>query len=113
MVIQMILGLNHLHKNDIVHRDIKEMNMLLDPYTNIKICDFGLAHKFSSKQETLTDCCGTPGYWAPEQVKHEPHRMMPDWFALGVVIYKLMMRGKGPFDPLGKEYEYRHMKEGS
>ena len=88
---------------------MKELNILLDENTNIKICDFGLAHKFKTAQEKNTDCCGTPGYWAPEMMKHEEYRMMPDWFALGVVIYKLMMK-KGPFDPVGMDYS--GVKEG-
>jgi len=46
MVIQMIEGLKHLHKHRIVHRDMKELNILIDGNTNVQICDFGLAHKF-------------------------------------------------------------------
>jgi len=49
---------------------MKELNILLDENTNIKLCDFGLAHKFKTPQETVNECCGTPGYWAPEQMKH-------------------------------------------
>jgi len=104
MVIQIIEGLKHLHKNKIVHRDMKEMNILIDGNTNIQICDFGLAHKFANEEETVNNCCGTPGYWAPEQVKREQYRMMPDWWALGVIIYKLMER-KGPFDAVGPEWK--------
>jgi len=44
MVFQMILGLGYLHNKNIVHRDMKELNLLLDKNSNIKICDFGLAH---------------------------------------------------------------------
>lgn len=98
MVIQMIEGLKHLHKNRIVHRDMKELNILIDGNTNVQICDFGLAHKFESETDTMDNCCGTPGYFAPEQVNKQPYRMMPDWWALGVIIYRLMEK-KGPWDP--------------
>jgi len=83
---------------------MKELNILVDGLGNTKICDFGLAYQFKEGGEVqkLNQCCGTPGYWAPEMIKREDYTMMPDWFALGVILYKLMMR-KSPFDALETE----------
>lgn len=102
-MIQLIEGLAYLHKQKIVHRDMKELNILLDEDSNVKICDFGLANQFKTDDETLTNKCGTPGYWAPEQIKAEPYQYMPDWWALGVILYKLMVR-RAPFEPEGAEW---------
>jgi serine/threonine protein kinase len=77
---------------------MKESNILLDEKSNLKICDFDLAHQFKTDDETITKDCGTAGYRAPEQVRKEAYRMMPDWWALGVILYNLMMRVK-PFEP--------------
>jgi len=82
---------------------MKELNVLVDDEANVKICDFGLACQFKNNEETNNAGCGTPGYWSPEQVKREPYRMMPDWFSLGVMMYKLMMR-QSPFEPMEPEW---------
>tara|TARA_B110000285_G_C14945360_1_gene524060 strand:- start:179 stop:865 length:687 start_codon:yes stop_codon:yes gene_type:complete len=83
---------------------MKELNILIDGNTNVQLCDFGLAYRFKDETDTLTACCGTPGYWSPEQVKKEPYRMMPDWWTLGVIVYR-MMEKKGPWDPVGENWK--------
>jgi serine/threonine protein kinase len=80
---------------------MKEMNILLDEKANVKICDFGLAHQFTGDNDTWDKKCGTAGYMAPEQIEKKAYRMMPDWWALGIILYKLMMR-RSPFEPEGE-----------
>ena len=53
---------------NIVHRDVKMANILIDSNANLQVCDFGLAHMFKSDIETVTKCCGTPSTWAPEVI---------------------------------------------
>jgi len=56
-----------MHSCEIVHRDLKSLNILLDSNNNIKICDFGLARKFDEINTAASKFSGTPTYMAPEQ----------------------------------------------
>ena len=63
---QIILGLQHIHSHNIVHRDVKLENILIDLNNTIKICDFGIGRVLSNPDDLLYDQCGTPMYMAPE-----------------------------------------------
>lgn len=62
---QLIDGLQSIHSKNIVHRDIKLDNILLDNIGNLKIGDFGVS-KLCRSGETMMEQCGTPAYIAPE-----------------------------------------------
>lgn len=64
----MIAGLNYLHSQRVVHRDVKLENILLDGHGHIKIADFGVSRRIESKGAILFEHCGTPSYMAPEVV---------------------------------------------
>jgi serine/threonine protein kinase len=67
---QIIEGLQYIHSQNIVHRDIKLDNILIDLQNNIKICDFGVS-KQVKKGDVMHDQCGTPAYIAPEILKNQ------------------------------------------
>ena len=67
---QMIKGLKYIHKSNIVHRDIKLDNLLIDLTNTIKICDFGVS-KILKKGDIMFDRCGTPAYIAPEIIENK------------------------------------------
>ena len=93
---QIILGLEHLHEKNIVYRDLKPENVLLDQYGNCCISDFGLACPMPGNG--LKGKCGTRGFWAPEMLKGggERYFLTVDWWSYGCLLYSFI-HGKSPF----------------
>ena len=97
---QIILGIKHIHSHNIVHRDIKLENILIDLNNNIKICDFGIGRVLSSPDQLLYDQCGTPMYIAPEillSTKQTGYKGFPvDIWSSGIALY-ILLSGTLPF----------------
>ena len=90
---EVLLGLEFTHSQNVVYRDMKPENVLLDKDGHVKIVDFGLSKKVVDRTFTL---CGTPDYIAPEIIQNKGHNKAADYWALGVVIYE-MLTGLPPF----------------
>lgn len=83
---QLVLALEHMHANNITHRDLKLENILVDEEWNLKVCDFGVSRHFRSDGGTLlTTFCGSPGYVAPEVVQGR-YDERADFWSLGVIV---------------------------
>ena len=93
-----ITGLEYIHSNGVIHRDIKPENLVLDSKGYLKITDFGIARMWNP--ENSKDTSGTPGYMAPEVMCRQNHGAAVDYFALGVILYELML-GRRPY--VGKD----------
>ncbi|CAG0897576.1 unnamed protein product [Cyprideis torosa] len=78
--VEIVSVLNYLHSLNIVYRDLKPENLLLDAEGHLKITDFGFAKHLTDRTYTL---CGTPEYLAPEIVQSKGHNKAVDWWALG------------------------------
>ena len=77
---QIILAVEHLHKNNIIYRDLKPENVLIDRKGFIKITDFGLSKENIVDNKSAKSFCGTPEYLAPEIILNKGHGKPVDWW---------------------------------
>jgi len=96
-IIQLIKGLQYLRSHKIIHRDLKLGNLFLTDKMELKLGDFGLATKLDYDGEKRRTNCGTPNYIAPEIVEKVGHSYEVDIWAIGIIIYALLI-GKPPFE---------------
>ena len=87
-------ALEFLHMENVIHRDLKPENLVFDSRGFLHVTDFGIAREW--RADNAQDTSGTPGYMAPEVMCRQNHSIAADYFALGVIIYELMM-GKRPY----------------
>eukprot|EP00004_Rigifila_ramosa_P009009 TRINITY_DN2046_c0_g1_i10.p1 TRINITY_DN2046_c0_g1~~TRINITY_DN2046_c0_g1_i10.p1 ORF type:complete len:311 (-),score=80.79 TRINITY_DN2046_c0_g1_i10:208-1140(-) len=95
-VIEIVLALEYLHKNNIIYRDLKPENILLGADGHIALTDFGLAKDNLPDGDVTYTICGTAEYLAPEVVDGRGYDKSVDWWSLGTLIYE-MLTGKPPF----------------
>jgi serine/threonine protein kinase len=92
-------ALGYAHSKGITHRDIKPSNIILTPDRQTKLTDFGIARiedPDAAQQTQAGDILGTPVYMAPEQVMGQKADGRTDLYALGVILYEMVV-GKRPF----------------
>ncbi|XP_077141671.1 RAC-beta serine/threonine-protein kinase [Ranitomeya variabilis] len=93
---EIVSALEYLHSRNVVYRDIKLENLMLDKDGHVKITDFGLCKEGITDGATMRTFCGTPEYLAPEVLEDNDYGRAVDWWGLGVVMYE-MMCGRLPF----------------
>lgn len=95
---QMLRALQFAHENNVIHRDIKPHNIVINDRGQLKVTDFGIARAGSSPSVTETgSIIGTAQYLSPEQAKGKAVEQSSDLYSLGIVLYE-MLTGRVPFE---------------
>lgn len=89
-------GMNYLHQHNIIHRDLKAANLLMDENGVVKVADFGVA-RVRAQSGVMTAETGTYRWMAPEVIEHKPYDHKADVFSFGVVLWELLT-GKLPYE---------------
>ena len=94
---QILSAMALAHKHNVIHRDLKPQNILLDKKGNIKIVDFGIAVALNQSTMSQTNTAiGSVHYMSPEQARGSRATMQSDIYSLGIILYELLM-GQVPF----------------
>ncbi|XP_062163681.1 serine/threonine-protein kinase STY46-like isoform X4 [Alnus glutinosa] len=91
-------GMNYLHQNNIIHRDLKAANLLIDGNGVVKVADFGVA-RMQAQSGVMTAETGTYRWMAPELIEHKAYDHKVDVFSFGVLLWELLTR-KLPYEHL-------------
>jgi serine/threonine protein kinase len=108
---QICRGLRYAHSKEIIHRDIKPQNVLIDKNNVVRVTDFGIAKIISQNDITVTGVTvGTPEYMSPEQAGGQPLTTQTDIYSLGILIYEMLTKTP-PFtgnNPISIAYKQVH-----
>lgn len=107
---EVILALESLHERNIIYRDLKPDNIVLDKQGHAMLTDFGLSKQnVKDGFEGAESFCGSVAYLAPEMLKKAGHGKVVDWYLLGVVLYELLS-GWPPYYDDDKDQLFKNIK---
>ena len=93
---EVVLALEELHRRNIIFRDLKPDNVVIDAEGHAMLTDFGLSREGVYSATTAKSFCGSLAYLAPEVIRRKGHGKAVDWYLLGVLLYE-MMTGAPPY----------------
>jgi eukaryotic-like serine/threonine-protein kinase len=94
---QILIAARFAHRRNVIHRDLKPHNVILDSEDTVKVTDFGIARAGASDITEAGAIMGTAQYLSPEQAQGRPVTEASDLYSIGVVLYE-MLTGRAPFD---------------
>ena len=108
---EVLLALEDLHKRDIIFRDLKPDNVVLDENGHCKLTDFGLSKEGVFDSQCAKSFCGSIAYLAPEMLKKQGHGKAVDWYLFGVLFYEMLI-GIPPFFTEKREEIFHNIEYG-
>ncbi|TFK48906.1 Pkinase-domain-containing protein [Heliocybe sulcata] len=111
-MVQLLGACHYMHTHQVIHRDLKLGNLLLDAHMNVKVGDFGLAALIEHPGERKKTICGTPNYIAPEVLfdTANGHSFEVDIWSTGVILYTLLI-GQAPFQTKEVQSIYNRIRD--
>ena len=94
---QILVAARFAHRRNVIHRDLKPHNVILDEEQNVKVTDFGIARAGASDITEVGAIMGTAQYLSPEQAQGRPVTEESDLYSIGVVLFELLT-GRAPFE---------------
>ena len=97
--------MEYLHSLNVLYRDLKPTNILVDAEGHIKLTDFGLALPFFTENSVSYSFCGTPEYMSPEMLLKIGHDRCLDYYSIGITLYEMLV-GIPPFYNVDRKKMY-------
>jgi serine/threonine protein kinase len=109
---EITLAIEYVHNLDVIYRDLKPENVLLDENGHIRLTDFGLSKEgIQDDFSGANSFCGTPEYLAPEILNRSGHGRAVDWWSLGALLYE-MLTGLPPFYCRDRDRLFEKIRKG-
>ena len=110
-IAEVLLAIEELHRREIIYRDLKPDNVVLDGDGHALLTDFGLSKDGMKASEYTQSFCGSVAYLAPEMLSRSGHGRTVEWYLLGVLLYEMLV-GMPPYFNRNKEKLFDNIKRG-